>query len=62
MSLLTVLKNLTMTNSRQDTNVNCGHYVDIMELPERGSETRGVEENLEHLFKCVSVSAENDRV
>ena len=37
MSLLTIRKNLTMTNSRQDTNVNCGRNVDIMELPERGS-------------------------
>ena len=55
MSLLTVLKNLTMTNSRQDTSVNCGHNVDIMELPERGSETRGVERELWSICSNVLV-------
>ena len=55
MSLLTVQKNLTMTNSRQDTNVNCGHNVDIMELPKRGSETLGVERELWSICSNVLV-------
>ena len=42
-------------NSRQDTNVNCGHNVDIMELPKRGSETLGVERELWSICSNVLV-------